>query len=738
MAAIDWDAVNGANEYVVRVIRNDHTSTYPITHGQFNFLYAFEEVGEYKVSVQSRAIAGGETYHSAFSQPVTVTRLPAPTQRSPGSGDSFITSDANSSNGQFTVHFHAVAGASYRLYEDNLSTQTTSTTNQLTHSVSSNPSFTLGYNTSFGVRSVGRFVAHNNVFLSSIETLNFDITVLPAPTQLNIEDYLLTWQGPNSPFNVLVGTQVSTTLQNVRQRDLNDIVVAGEWPVRVSSRGNGAQVLTSSVSNTITVHRLAAPTHLTISHTYSQGILNFESTRLAVPVQTSFTVYIGGSSRPSLEDTNELPNLLNYIELVGTSVAVRVNANMFESDGANRGTYYMTSHFSTNITVFRLAPVTFPIAGSARFTNSHLNWNAPSNVGTHNPNYDVFSSADGAVRALGVSDRRFDITGLGAGEHIFYVIARGDGFFLSSEISNPVSITRLVTPTVSINTTLSAYEWNGVTGATAYQVRIGSNVHTVPHTGLGVHRFELLPSHFAGPPGAFDVQVIAIGNDGVTTIDSHPRAFQQTTRRLTAPTFTFAYSHTQADPEGRIDITITNPSRMQGLPDQEGTPTTRGYFFASTGLTTHANPITLLTHSIAIGAGEGPRGLTVTAAGGEFNGNTLGTSVFYLPNQQQGTIPPLTILGSVTQSTIVLQEGVIVSWVGVGLTNSYSVTVAVTGGASQTTTVTGTSLDLRTLGLSATGTQNTTITIRALGNGIDLISGVTTQRQMAINWNNIT
>lgn len=689
MRNLFWDAVSGnVSGYNIRTVtpsgQVEDTST---GSEQPSFLYGFEEVGEYTVSVQSVAAVGGDAESSAYSAPITVIRLASPNR----DADEFVVSDSSDINEGFYVYYTSVSGASgYRLYKDGNETSTLSTTQSMhvTQIVDADSSairtITYGIQSEGSVKNMG---GEKVVTLSSLteDMLTFEVTVLPTPTNIAISGSTVTWDVVSAAQGYTVDRG---TLRNVNnaQYDLSDITTAGSYQLSVCAKGDGKTVLPSNYSAAIKVTKLSAPTDIRVDTGVNEGQLYWESVQNAV----SYNIYFNGSNEPI--DDDRLDNINEYIRTDTVTVVIEAVANVWNAD---RTEYFISSNLSSTAQFTKIAAVTFP---SPSFSNTELIWNAPSNV-SGAVSYQVFDG-DGYRYDGRIDGTRMDLSTLEAGIYTFQVKCIGDGTaYINSDLSVSVTVEKLATPVVTKAETL--YQWQGVTGASTYVVRVdGELAATIVHEGAA-KTYEYKPAFDSVK--TYTVTVTAVGDGGYEFIDSVPFTLTQEVKQLSAPTITsVSYDKEAYQADGNIVISVST----------EGRELDTGYRYIINDVVV-CESTTQSSYSYNA-KNKGAHTAAVIALGGKFDAN----GVYYIDSPRAGgnDTAKITLFDAPNRSSISITKDGRITWTAVTNCNRYELQIFYSDGSSETVIATG------ALYNATNSADITSINIRASGNGTTTIS----------------
>lgn len=545
-----WDLVSGAVGYVVEIEKDGVVlvnETLPST--QMAFAYAYIDAGEYNVRVKAVAEVGSDFYDSKFSQDIEVTRLESPKP----DGNNYIVSKDNDLSSGFTVKYLAVKGAyGYQLYKDgSLLDGKFVTTLQISDNDVADDSVTAEQNYTYIVRSMGGVKVVNGkttVALSSLttESLSFNITVLPMPTNLEMSGYNAQWSpvNGNNGYAVKYGGNSFTATQTIY--DLSTLN-AGSYDVSVCTKGNGGATLPSNYTAPVVVERLRYPTGIKISYGAGDGQLGFDPVANA----SSYDVYLDLSTQALPE--NAFDNMYQYIREDGTVLSMVAVANEYNDLNT---IYYMTSQPSPTQQFIRLSAPEFPEGAFANSTE--IVWNASGNINTseYTPTYEVW--LDNIAQTGGEQNgTRFNIEYLAGGStYTFKIKAKGnDTKYLDSEFSVDIDIYKLATPQLKIEN--NQYTWSGVTNASSYVLEIdGKRVENDAH--VSGSKYYYTPNYTT--IGDHIVKLYAVGDGGYNTINSATYTYTQKVAQLLAPEISYSYSNEYFVNGGSIRVQITKQS----------------------------------------------------------------------------------------------------------------------------------------------------------------------------------
>ncbi|MDE6584455.1 MAG: hypothetical protein K2K15_03545 [Anaeroplasmataceae bacterium] len=688
--AIQWQTIDQAAGYAYNVtLPNGQVDEGTLGNTNNFYSSAFATTGTYVVKVKATSDGSAGVYDSAYSTPITVKRLEAPTI----SNNKIISNPNNLANG-FTVSFDKVTGAtSYRLYQNETMVQNSSETQFRVTDIVENGNtreVSLAYHVqSMGsISSDGKTVTLNSIMGETSTSSGFNITVLATPLNPTItgtDNYsaIYSFIGTNHDYgyNVNIGGSDYTSASTEYALDA---IREGSYEVKVCSSGNGHEVLASTYSTSIQVIRLNSPYNLEITTDESDGVLKFVGDNHA---QSYKAIITGHSEALTVDNTT---NIKEYITTQATIVYMHSIGNYFAD--AQETIYYMTSRASANYTFIKLEAPT-----NITFTNENMSWNRPSNLhasATFTPTYKIANGATGAIYNGEFAGLSYPLSNLEAGVYSFNITAIGDGIrYINSESMPSKEIRKLTTPNFTVNTSENKYEWNSVASASGYVLSIdGQIVSTDIHEYGSIYyyapHYDVLGTH--------DVKLYAQGDDGNTTINSKTFEYTQVVKQLTIPVFAYSYGADYYDETANITVTVTTPSQYA-----------TGYCYVIGG-TEHFSANSSFDFNPNT---SGDISIYVYAKGGGFDEEKV-----YYSDSRSASTATLTLLGYPTESTIEVNMDGVIKWGKIAGAAGYIYTLSVVGTDDQNYTVTGVintntaTLDLSN-GIHATNASGETVNL---------------------------
>ena len=311
-----------------------------------------------------------------------------------------------------------------------------------------------------------------------------------------------------------------------------------------------------------------------------------------------------------------------------------------------------------------------------------------------------------------------DISYLDAGTYTFKVKAIGDGTqYINSDVSEPRTITKLATPNVTLSHNTDGYgvyQWSAVVDATKYNISIdgvdkGSFAHESGKTYQYLPDFNRIKT--------YTVSVIAIGDNGYTTINSNPCIINQDVQQLVEPDFSITYDALAYHDDGNILVDITRES-----------PNAIGYCYTVGDASTPQIGEGCLHHE-KCPSSVGTYQVSVYAIGGDYDEN----GTFYIDSQRHGgnSSYQITLLAEPNANSINISQDGKLTWATISGTNRYAITITVEGDEYLTKTiVTQPNYVISNYADEVRG-KHWEVTIQAIGNDTTVISSKETTR----SWN---
>ena len=579
---IGWQLVTGVvGGYKVKIVTpsGGEETIDNLNTSAMDFPYAFNEPGgTYTVSVAAKA-GGLNVYDSAWSQPIVVERLAAPTNPQ-------VSSDP-STNSWFEVTWTAVTGASgYNIIHDNQKVFTKGTSKRFTDVIPENN--TLGDTLNYLIQSQGTdfeptMGGGGKVRLSSIipngesgvtaDVCKFEIYSMATPTGIACAEgsWDMTWNGVTAPNGYYVYNGDSKFAPTTAAKlDLHTLANGMDYVFSVVAAGDGKNHLASNRNGGVkNVRRLAVPYNLHISESSTfNPTLEWQT----VDSANSFSLLVNGEV-VDLNVTIGTNIASQYITTQGTRFSV--SANGLYADGDK---FYVSSDPCDPRAFGRLDAPDF--SNTLVNANRELQWKAPGNFTSiddpftytiYNLNKDVVvSGIEGTKVSIEELSDNPSATTLEAGEHSYYIRAIGSGGCINSEFSRVVTFEVLETPEIAVKD--NAYTWVGIRGATKYMLKIG-NIETtdIPYSEEN-GRFEYNPTKeiTTYQENGYDVSLVAIGDGGMKFVDSQPFSMKQNVARVGTPSFSFVYKDAEGNetdtfsPNGKLEITVSPVANANG------------------------------------------------------------------------------------------------------------------------------------------------------------------------------
>ncbi len=695
---ITWPGATGqVAGYTVRVTYlADGTATnlkesneYQVSKDHNSFDYGFSEVGTYTLEVKLNADkTSGVYYDSAYSNPITVVRIPGPQKALTP-----VTSTADNFYAGFDIHYLTDSRAeAYKLIAEGTEVNgRTSNTNVLHVPTADWENYRDGAELTFQVQALGKGKTTVNnmtyVYLDSLtrDNLSVNVTILAAPKNISFEGALASWEPvPGASYYCL---QLNGSAEvDFPRYDFETSMQPGESKFTVWSKGNGEATLPSPKSEEYTVVRLQSPTDLKISTTLDENKLSWTEVNHA----SSYQAYFNGESVAVPIANND--SIADFISTTGLTVDLIAVADTYDSQ--NNKKYYVSSPKMSQPKVFiKLQTPTF---GGVLVQGGYLLWNASGNVDTsqYTPDYRIWNYNSGAPLAVTgmYKASQFPIGGEGGAipdqNNTFAVQALGDGdTWINSDLSQTVTFWYLDTPKVERGG--NNYTWGLVLNAVSYDVYIEGKLVKTLAQGTETMKYPVDLQYFPSTNKTYNIQVIARGDNGVSIVDSNIKAGEneitQVTKMASEPTYTFSYPNDQYVKDSPLTLSIIVPSDY-----------TYGYKYSVGGA--ESAETTELSYSY-IPNSTGTLGLSVWATGGVFDND----GNLYIPSDHSNK--SVTLLDGVSNLAMTTQH--ILSWTHTQSQRSgFEYEIHYKDGSTKTGTVTSSSLnvnDSSTSNVHATG-----------------------------------
>ncbi len=633
---IGWSGVSGSvGGYMVKIITPAGTEDLlpNLNANAMDFPYLFNEAGgTYTVSVAAK---GGalDVYDSAWSKPIVVERLAAPTSPK-------ITSDA-STNSWFEVEWAPVTGASgYYLIREGQKISVSGNSKRVTDPIDKND--TAGMTINYLIQSRGVDYepvtgGGGRVTLSSIipkddsgltvDVCKFEIISRATPTDIVCTEgnWDMTWTGVTTDTGYYVYDKDSQVGSSMTEKfDLHELECGMDYTFSIAAAGNGSNILASNRNGgTKNVRRLAVPYNLSISESSTfNPTLEWQS----VDSVNSFSLIVNGTTVST--NVSVGANIADeYITTQGMRFSVMANG-LYE-DG--QGKFLVSSNPCEARTFGRLVAPTF--SDVKVNANRELQWTAPTNFASIGDpfTYTVYNEEQDAVWT-GETQTTVSIDKLAgkgfdklpAGEHTFYVRAIGSGGCINSKFSDTATFTVLKTPTIEIKD--GKYTWKNV-GMSQYELTIGDTTLTNVTYSEENERYEHVPTTEITEykENGYGIKLVAIGDGGRSYVDSQPFTMTQFVKRAALPSFTFSYE----DEEGNA-LTRYQANSYLKVNVSQAVSYTNGYTF-TLGETAYVSKADEgLTYKTKLDSATAFQ-VKVSSNGGTFDENNN----FYLPTAVQ-------------------------------------------------------------------------------------------------------
>lgn len=499
---IIWNQVSNAAGYHVKIEKDDQVIVNAeVGSSTFVYLYDFEEVGEYEVSIKATATSGTGYYESKYSSVFDVVRLGPP--------ENYTVQNQPLERENVMVSFDTVPYATgFDIKVDGIQVLELDDQNSFEFGVSSS-SLEQAY--SVEVFSVGYIdVANRLAVLGSLEPMTFNVTKLAMPTNVVISGNQVSWDGVNNTSSYIIDVDGTRYLSNNTTFTLPDLP-AGDHNIKVRSMGNDTMVLSSDYSSELELLKLSKPSNLAIS----EGILSWDS----VTGASSYTVRIGTTDFSA--NTTSF-NLNNYLSLIAVGQGVQLSVS-----AVGNGSDVLDSNASDTKTLSKLS---IPVVS---VNNENIIWNPVKFEEQNITSYMLYIDDEQGIVVSGTS---YALSNLSAGSHTITVKALGDYIeTVDSPLSTSITFEKLQAP--SVGTLDNQYTWDSIAGAVDYEYKFSAQdtPHYTTDTAIDVAYTTA---------GVYNFMIRAIG-DGSTTVTSDWVEIDQQVERISTPSFTYTIDGNQ-------------------------------------------------------------------------------------------------------------------------------------------------------------------------------------------------
>ncbi len=648
--AFMWGALTGVQGYSVKVVKPDGTAeNFEASSFATSFGYAFLEPGEYEISVKANPIEGSGYYESSYSQPIKIVRLAAPD----AAIDGLITSTGLTEDFKIHLKDQSSYGATgYTVYKEGYPIIQNHTRNVIPVSdvIDSNVRTEQSY--TFAVRAIGegRLTSSRTVVLSSLTSsmLEFPITVLEAPTNVTIMGHTISWDTVQKASSYIIEGFTGATSTQSSYTLSSSTITPGTYSVMIRAKGNGANILSSPMSDALRIRKLDAPTNLhIISSGEQEGRIEFTKIDGIDSYELCF------NANPQYYDANSIDNINEFITENTVSVKVRAVADSYDDEGQ---IYCLTSEFSTEIRLTKLSAPTWP---ETYHDEKSVLWNAPANYNS-TPQYLVYNGSSLAFQGT-YNKTSFSLESFEGGQqYTFYVRAVGDGVTtLTSDLSEARTVTKLADPVVEVAADRLSYIWKHVDGAQRYVVRVENIVVDTIDAASGEFYYKFTPSasNFTKGPAKYAITVTATNDE---YIDSKPARMDLTVKNISMPNFSISYSEESFSRAGKIIVTA----------EATDLDHTMGFVYNIDGKTSDVITETTFEYTTS---NTGVYTANVTAASSRFH---VSDDAVYFINSLQAPTQKITLLSAPGMAGVYVSQTGTLNWKAVeGAIRGYEVYV---------------------------------------------------------------
>ena len=552
MNVLTWDKVDGdVAGYNVKIVDPTGASRIvnlpenAVSFGDGEDGEAFEITGSYKLSIQTVATTGSNSYNSKYCQEHEVIRLAAPN----ASTQNFITSTPDDVTEGIKISWQMVSGASgYQLYKETakLGGTVTNTIATVAYRDIMSEDETEALKINYSVQAVGNvktFGTQRKITLSSLtkDSLKAEINVLAQPQNLTIHEYEASWTAVTgaTQYALTVGDHATS---NTSTYDLKNLT-AGTYDFGVCAKGNGGDLLASNYTATKKIVRLGAPINIEIDPTSNGDKLTWEG-------KTQYAQHYYMFWEDDVEtavDASTFIGVEKQVTTDGRSLFMRAAANYW-NDETTKDVYYMTSEPSQTVQFTKLEAPKFDNDTYVNADATKLVWNASGNVQNSSITYRVRNGND-ILLTEGLTACEYDISKIeGGAQYKYKVQAVGYGTKVSSDFSAEASFWKLKTPELKdFEDGSKAYVWKVDAVADQYIVQVGDqNPVSVKFNNTTDTTCSYAPEFITANAQGVKVKIFAQGNSK-TVINSSPLEINQIVKKASDPGFTVEFQSKEGE-----------------------------------------------------------------------------------------------------------------------------------------------------------------------------------------------
>jgi hypothetical protein len=288
-------------------------------------------------------------------------------------------------------------------------------------------------------------------YLYSRFTGEFIVEKLNAPSNFRIEDGLLKWNRSSgaTSYEIVAGSNTFNTAIN--EYSLN---LAGDtsYTVKIKAKGNNVNYLNSNFTQTIDVTKLATPEAPSLNNGYID--------MTPVVSATNYLLKINGEETILTEQ--DFPYYLNGTSNEFYSISIKALGD---------STQFLNSEYTQEIQAYQL-----PAVNNIKIENSEVSWQHIEDVSDYEvwikPIYqEEYIKTDNLYYT---NTNSYNLTNLPDGEYLVKVRALGDSFTSLTGIdSTELSFEKLETPT-QFKLENGLLSWRSVSNATQYLLEVTS------------------------------------------------------------------------------------------------------------------------------------------------------------------------------------------------------------------------------------------------------------------------
>jgi hypothetical protein len=659
---VEWAPINYALQYEIKISFNNELIDTRLTSEAF-YSFSQEIGGDYTIEIKALASLNS-TYKTSPKSNYTLTKLDAP---------SIDRIEDLLNDGGSRIYFSEIEHAE--------SFQVSIDSNSVSASFDGSSS---QYYIDFGFgidRTMSSTYSLQAVSESSLPwhmtstTFSQNLVQIARPSNVRLIDNVLRWDGVSSSqgYIVTIGQFTPIIIMNPTITEVDFLsnidLDAGSYSIRIQSRGNGMNSVSSFFTSSVNFSRLASPSNI--------SILQGEMTWQAVPQASKYLIdYSSGHQVEVLTNSHTI-----NVDFIDNDTIISVSAM---GDGVTLlGSRSSDTEKLNRLDAVQLAP--------SSITSSGIEWD--ENALTSN--YQIIVEYSSEVIKIDTDDSNWDWNYLEveSGDFVLSVVAKGDGTtFFDSLPSNPLELTRLSKPQLTASGSDLQFEWSHIQGSSGYLLQIPSRDSIFLSSQTVSYETTFTQS------GSYEISITALSN-GYPTVSSKTDIYVHQVIQL-------------ATPSGSPVMTFSQ--NLQFLTATISTPidNAHGYrFFVGDTYFETTDTSTILSYSLV----SGNQNFSVMALGNGFT---------YLNSNQSALISRLVLSAPALTITPVNASFIQLNWTQVSSSASYYTLISkksLDGTVTQSPPISSAN-DVFSILIGISGFVEVTITHYAIGNGLSNFS----------------